>query len=1145
MSVLKCKICGGSLEITGQASVCVCQYCGTKQTLPKLADDHRSSLYERADHFRRSNDFDKAINIYEQILNEDNTDAEAYWSLVLCRYGVEYVEDPKSNNRIATVNRMQYTSVLVDEDYKAAVKYADGEQKAIYEAEAKEIDIIQKGILAISQKESPFDVFICYKETDNNGRRTPDSVLANELYHQLTNEGFKVFFSRITLEDKLGSAYEPYIFAALNSAKVMVVLGTKPEYFNAVWVRNEWSRFLTLIKNGANKVLIPAYRDMDPYNLPEEFSHLQAQDMSKLGFMQDLIRGIQKLTGGAAPKQVAETTRHAEANTADPLLRRVYLFMEDGDWITADEYCEKVLDQNPECAEAYLGKMMVELKIRRRENLQDQAEPFDNNANYKKALRFGDEKLQNELKDANRAIRQRNERTKLLAAYKAAEKLFTSARAKEDYLKAAAAFDAIADFEDSREKAQACREKHDEVHFGGLYAGAVALMNHAKSEEDFLNAGKAFEKIKDYQDSEKLARDCVEKASYTRKNEIYLAAVALMTGNKVSNYKKALTQFEKIPGFKDADMKVEACHERIEQINAAVLAAGVEKQNRAAARAAALKEKLPLIKKVALIVVPVLIVAILAAIILPTIDFSKPEPQGDVIVQSKPATSAPATSTPTSSTPVQTQPPATTVPGTHPLATQPPVTQPPATQPAENQPPVIRPPATTQPPAGTDSSPTNASHADGCPFANGAHADVMALEQGDLVSCEKRMGNNTVEFFHWTRDGYTDSYYYYDTQGNLIRIYESYVDFQRSYMRVKEFDSNRKVTLWHECKLDSRGYAIETTVYDANGKATDAYGYVPDAQGDAKIHYKILSDGTAELTHYNGDDAVVAIPSEANGRVVTKIGVNLFFNKSNLTKVTIPDSVTSIEQGAFWDCINLADVTIGNGVRDVGFEAFANCPKLNYTTYDNAKYLGNATNPYIVLMEVTSKNMSTYNIHKDTKVIYQYAFLECKALINITIPVGVTNIGCGAFLQCESLTSIAIPNTVIVIGASAFEYCKNLLCVTLPDGITDLAGGMFRSCVKLKDVTIPNSVTSIGGSAFEFCYALTKVVIPNKVTIIENYAFAWCNKITEVTIPDSLVSIGEEAFNGSNSIEKVYFSSQAQLEKFKSHFPETAQLIVQ
>ena len=126
-----------------------------------------------------------------------------------------------------------------NDNYKSVLNHADSYQRKIYEDEANAINEIQKGILSISQKEEPFDVFICYKETDNNGQRTPDSVLANDLYHQLTQEGFKVFFSRITLEDKLGTAYEPYIFAALNSAKVMVVLGTKPEYFNAVWVKNE------------------------------------------------------------------------------------------------------------------------------------------------------------------------------------------------------------------------------------------------------------------------------------------------------------------------------------------------------------------------------------------------------------------------------------------------------------------------------------------------------------------------------------------------------------------------------------------------------------------------------------------------------------------------------------------------------------------------------------------------------------------------------------------------------------------------------------------------------------------------------------------------------------------------------------------
>lgn len=409
MVVFKCKMCGGTLEFEQDATVGICDSCGTKQTLPRLNDDRRANLYDRAEHFRRNNEFDRAGAIYEQILNEDNTDAEAYWSLVLCRYGVEYVEEPVTRRRVPTVNRAQFISIFDDTDYKYALQYADGYQKEIYEEEALAINEIQKGILAISQKEEPFDVFICYKETDNNGRRTPDSVLANDLYHQLVQEGIRVFFARITLEDKLGTDYEPYIFAALNSAKVMVVLGTKPEHFNAVWVKNEWSRYLALVKKSdGKKVLIPAYRDMDPYDLPDEFSHLQAQDMSKLGFMQDLIRGIRKIAQtdeqrSNIVKETVVTGGSINVNVA-PLLQRVDLFLEDGDWSAADEYCEKVLDIEPTNADAYIGKLLVEFRCTTREELKCCTATIINSKNYAKVVRFGDEKQRSFVVNAEKAI---------------------------------------------------------------------------------------------------------------------------------------------------------------------------------------------------------------------------------------------------------------------------------------------------------------------------------------------------------------------------------------------------------------------------------------------------------------------------------------------------------------------------------------------------------------------------------------------------------------------------------------------------------------------------------------------------------------------------------------------------------------------
>lgn len=465
MATFKCKMCGGDLIIEQGSTVAECEYCGSKQTLPKLDDDRRANLYDRANHFRRNNEFDKAAGIYEQILNEDTTDAEAYWSLVLCRYGIEYVEDPATRKRVPTVNRAQFTSIFDDDNYRSALQYADGYQRSIYEAEANAINEIQKGILAISQKEEPFDVFICYKETDASGRRTMDSVLANDLYHQLTQEGFKVFFSRITLEDKLGTAYEPYIFAALNSAKIMVVLGTKPEHFKAVWVKNEWSRYLSLVKqSGGKKVLIPAYRDMDPYDLPEEFSHLQAQDMSKLGFMQDLIRGIKKIANADEPKATVKETvvvGSGNANVA-PLLERAFLFLEDGKWQDANIYCEKVLDIDPRNAEAYLGKLMADLQVRTRRQLADCAEPFDSRENYGKVLRFGDQKLESEMRGYISHINERAEVCRKDAIYANARSQMTG-EAVTGYESAIRTFQTISGWKDADGQIRICRGKIEEI----------------------------------------------------------------------------------------------------------------------------------------------------------------------------------------------------------------------------------------------------------------------------------------------------------------------------------------------------------------------------------------------------------------------------------------------------------------------------------------------------------------------------------------------------------------------------------------------------------------------------------------------------------------------------------------------------------
>ncbi|MDY3905677.1 MAG: TIR domain-containing protein, partial [Lawsonibacter sp.] len=350
--------------------------------------------------------------VYESIVAEFSEEAEAYWGLVLCRYGIEYVDDPATGKKIPTCHRSSFDSIMEDSDFEQACENADAVARKVYREEAKAIEGIRRGIIEVSGKEAPYDIFICYKETAENGDRTIDSVIAQDVYDALTEKGYRVFFSRITLEDKLGQEYEPYIFAALNSAKIMLAFGTDYEYFNAVWVKNEWSRFLKLMAADKSKHLIPCYKGINAYDMPKEFAKLQAQDMGKVGAMQDLLRGIEKILPRKQPETVKETvvvqqTVPAGGPTVASLLKRGWIFLEDENWSSADEYFNKVLDIEPECGEAYLGKLMTELYVSKREALGNRENPFDNYRNYQKAIRFGSEVLRAELTGYNATIVER------------------------------------------------------------------------------------------------------------------------------------------------------------------------------------------------------------------------------------------------------------------------------------------------------------------------------------------------------------------------------------------------------------------------------------------------------------------------------------------------------------------------------------------------------------------------------------------------------------------------------------------------------------------------------------------------------------------------------------------------------------------
>ena len=606
--IIKCKMCGGDIEFTPGETYGTCAYCGSTSTIPKAEDETKLNRYNRANHFRRQCEFDKALAAYEKLLEQDDTDAEAHWGAVISRYGIEYVEDPATGRRVPTCHRVQVASILADADYLAAVENApDAESRRLYEAQAAEIAEIQKGILAISANEKPYDVFICYKETDENGQRTRDSQWAQEVYYGLTEQGYKVFFSRITLEDKLGQQYEPYIFAALNSARVMVVIGSRPEHFGAVWVKNEWSRYLALMAKDRKRLLIPCYRGMDPYDLPEELSALQSQDMSKIGFMQDLLRGIRKVLdaekkpeGNEQPKTRRRAAQAEDEGASGPgaasLLKRAQLFMEDGAFKEAGAYLDRVLDIDPECAEAYAAKVCVACGLPRESELAQTPYLYDELPDWKKALRFANPRQRAVYEGYAAAVHERVAQQQRDRAYDCAMEMATNPKATREAL------------DDDLNKYRRTCSWHMGRHTDGSrrdgaqeneqrFDRAVQANDPGDiSEQGYLTAAEMFKAVGDERAAVR-AQQCRKLAEQARKKAAYEEACDILNimKNNTLELDRAAQMLAGIAGYADAAMLAHQAKQAAEDIRAKAYGEAVEKMRAAGAESAQWKFALNLL----------------------------------------------------------------------------------------------------------------------------------------------------------------------------------------------------------------------------------------------------------------------------------------------------------------------------------------------------------------------------------------------------------------------------------------------------------------------------------------------------------------------------------------------------------------------
>ena len=358
---------------------------------------------------------------------------------------------------------------------------------------------------------------------------------------------------------------------------------------------------------------------------------------------------------------------------------------------------------------------------------------------------------------------------------------------------------------------------------------------------------------------------------------------------------------------------------------------------------------------------------------------------------------------------------------------------------------------------------------------------------------------------------------------------------------------------------------------------------VSQASAQSAWTYNTLSNGTLQITGYNGNISSMTIPSYIDGRRVTEIGSSAFKKRGTLRSVTIPKTVETVGREAFADCTSLCTLTIQNGVSCLGYLAFSGCTSLTSVTIPGSVTRLGTSSGYsdgyastfagcTSLRSVTLQNgvslignnmfsgcrsLTTVSVASSVKSIGEYAFRSCSSLRTITIPTsvesigscafygcnslssvklqtGLTSIGRGAFQACKSLSSVTIPKTVETVGREAFADCTSLCTLTIQNGVSCLGYLAFSGCTSLTSVTIPGSVTRLGtssgysdgyASTFAGCTSLRSVTLQNGVSLIGNNMFSGCRSLTAISIPESVTFFGDRAFNGCTALHTVSIKS--------------------
>ena len=320
----------------------------------------------------------------------------------------------------------------------------------------------------------------------------------------------------------------------------------------------------------------------------------------------------------------------------------------------------------------------------------------------------------------------------------------------------------------------------------------------------------------------------------------------------------------------------------------------------------------------------------------------------------------------------------------------------------------------------------------------------------------------------------------------------------------------------------SQWNSIVLAGYDPNDEEDVEYYEEHNRLNHATIHYKTgslftyktNSNGSLTITGYEGEESVIAIPSTINGKKVTGIAEQTFWDDTSITGVSIPNTVKSIGDFAFYGCSNLKTITLPDSLTSIGIYAFEGCSSLTSISIPDS-----LTSIPVGMLQNCTKLVSVY-IPSSVKSIGGLAFSGCSNLYEVSIPNGVTAVELGTFSGCESLEEITVPASVTQILENAFEGCTNLVNIDIPN-VTFIGKEAFKNCTGIESIH-STALRTVMENAFEGCTSLTDIGMINAETI-GSYAFTECESLETISIVNSLKTVETGAFRYCSDNITVHF----------------------